>query len=126
MHAGQSFPSMIRSRHSNVLLTPHSHKHNPLVQILIMPILDEPPYTLQNLPYGVISTQTDGARCAVAIGHHAIDLVQYAKQGCLEDIEKSHSITFKSIFAEVVETFPTIRFNSLTISAVQPEQIRCP
>lgn len=52
---------------------------------------------IDNLPYGIISYRTQSIpRCAVAIGQHAIDLVEYAKTGALKDILPSAH----SIFAE--------------------------
>jgi fumarylacetoacetase len=48
-------------------------------------VLDELPYSIDNLPYGVISTSNEPqARCAVAIGQHAIDLAKYANARLLE------------------------------------------
>jgi hypothetical protein len=41
-------------------------------------VLDRLPHTIHSLPYGVISTSRHPKpRCAVAIGDHAIDLVEY-------------------------------------------------
>jgi len=54
------------------------------------PILDQAPFTIDSLPYGVISTSSDAShRCAVAIGHHAIDLAKYSKSGSFKDIDQS-------------------------------------
>jgi len=64
--------------------------------------LNSPPYTLQNLPYGVISTDSKPKpRCAVAIGQYALDLAEYAKAGNLFDIESGHNFMFQQLFAEV-------------------------
>lgn len=65
-------------------------------------ILDQPPYTLQNLPYGVISTSSEPKpRCAVAIGQHAIDLAKYSKNGNMFSIESGHNFMFQQLFSEV-------------------------
>ncbi|KAI7190763.1 hypothetical protein KC343_g11200, partial [Hortaea werneckii] len=65
------------------------------------PALDQQPYTLANLPYGVISTPTNPKpRCAVAIGNHAIDLAAYAKPGRFFDLESGHNFMLAQIFSE--------------------------
>lgn len=65
------------------------------------PALDQPPYTLANLPYGVISTSSEPKpRCAVAIGKHALDLAKYAKAGKLFDIESGHNFMLAQLFSE--------------------------
>ncbi|KAK4555026.1 hypothetical protein LTR86_007792 [Recurvomyces mirabilis] len=65
------------------------------------PVLDQPPYTLSNLPYGVISTASEPKpRCAVAIGQHAIDLSKYAKNGNLFNIESGHNFILQQMFSE--------------------------
>lgn len=62
--------------------------------------LDQLPFTIQNLPYGIISTNDEPVpRCAVAIGKHAVDLVKYAKEGRLAEIE--HCLDFEEMFARV-------------------------
>lgn len=39
------------------------------------PIPDDSPFTLYNIPFGVISTDSNPKRrCATAIGHYAVDL----------------------------------------------------
>ncbi|KXT08711.1 hypothetical protein AC579_1573 [Pseudocercospora musae] len=64
------------------------------------PTLDRPPFTIHNLPYGVVSTAKEASpRCAVAIGDHAIDLVQYASTGKLDKIQSGHE-RFSKIFAQ--------------------------
>ncbi len=69
---------------------------------MISPALDELPYTVQNLPYGVISTSSETKpRCAVAIGQHAVDLAKYSKNGNLFDIESGHNFMFQQMFSEV-------------------------
>lgn len=66
------------------------------------PALNEPPFTIQNLPYGVIKTAADlNPRCAVAIGQHALDLTKYAKTKRLASLESGHNFEFESLFAEV-------------------------
>lgn len=65
------------------------------------PALDQAPFTLQNLPYGVISTPSEPKpRCAVAIGNHALDLAKYAKPGRFFNLESGHNFMFAQIFAE--------------------------
>ncbi|KAI7263131.1 hypothetical protein KC345_g9219 [Hortaea werneckii] len=65
------------------------------------PALDRQPYTLANLPYGVISTPSNPKpRCAVAIGNHAIDLAAYAKPGRFFDLESGHNFMLAQIFSE--------------------------
>lgn len=64
---------------------------------------DSPPYTIHNLPYGVISTAEDPRpRCAVAIDQYAIDLALYASHGRLSHAHGS----LQDIFAEVCLTRP--------------------
>ena len=66
------------------------------------PALDQPPYTLDNLPYGVISTANEPKpRCAVAIGQHAIDLAKYAKHGNLFNVESDGKFIAQQAFSEV-------------------------
>ena len=66
------------------------------------PVLDQAPYTIQNLPYGVISTAAESRpRCAVAIGKHALDLAKYAKGGSLSSLESGHNFSYEDVFAEV-------------------------
>ncbi|KAK5132099.1 hypothetical protein LTR08_000349 [Meristemomyces frigidus] len=74
------------------------------------PAVDKAPYTLQNLPYGVISTSSEPKpRCAVAIGEHAIDLAKYAKNGNLFDLESGHNFMFQQLFAEpALNTFAAL------------------
>ncbi|KAK0823810.1 hypothetical protein LTR03_017869, partial [Friedmanniomyces endolithicus] len=68
---------------------------------MVSPALDELPYTLQNLPYGIISTSSETKpRCAVAIGQHAVDLAKYSKNGNLFDIESGHNFMFQQMFSE--------------------------
>lgn len=69
---------------------------------MTLPILDKPPYTIDNLPYGVIKTVSDqNPRCAIAIGQHALDLAEYAGTGRLANLEAGHNFKLKDIFAEV-------------------------
>lgn len=65
-------------------------------------LLDKLPFTLQCLPYGIISTADSEPRCAVAIGDHAIDLTEYAQAGRLEDVsEKFGDVDFEQVFSQV-------------------------
>ncbi|KXL47325.1 hypothetical protein M433DRAFT_152857 [Acidomyces richmondensis BFW] len=74
------------------------------------PVLDKLPFTLANLPYGVISTRDEPKpRCAVAIGDHAIDLAKYSKHGGLFDLESGHNFMFQQLFAEpALNTFASL------------------
>jgi len=66
------------------------------------PILDKLPFTLQCLPYGIISTADSEPRCAVAIGDHAIDLLEYAHSGRLGSVsEVFGDIEFDHVFGQV-------------------------
>jgi len=66
------------------------------------PILDKLPFTLQCLPYGVIATADSEPRCAVAIGDHAIDLLEYAHSGRLEGVSDAHGdVEFDHVFGQV-------------------------
>ncbi|KAF2716445.1 fumarylacetoacetate hydrolase [Polychaeton citri CBS 116435] len=64
------------------------------------PVLDKLPFTIHNLPYGVITSKEDPApRCAVAIGDHVIDLAQYANGGGLESLDKTYETTLAQVFS---------------------------
>ena len=67
------------------------------------PVLDKLPFTLQCLPFGVISTEDSERRCAVAIGDHAIDLAKYAKSGRFADVSDGDKsgIDFEHVFKQV-------------------------
>jgi fumarylacetoacetase len=68
-----------------------------------IPVLDKLPFTLQCLPFGVISTKDSEPRCAVAIGDHAIDLARYAKSGRLADLNDGdkNGVDFEHVFKQV-------------------------
>ena len=69
------------------------------------PSLDQLPFTIDNLPYGVIKTSTEPSpRCAVAIGQYALDLTKYAKTNALSSLESGHNFKFESLFADVSVT----------------------
>jgi hypothetical protein len=71
------------------------------------PILDKLPFTLQCLPYGIISTADSEPRCAVAIGDHAIDLFEYAHSGRLESVSEAFGdIEFDHVFGQVSPPIP--------------------
>jgi fumarylacetoacetase len=56
------------------------------------------PFTINNLPYGVISTKTDTTkRCATVLNSHAIDLSVLHSQGVFSDI----SGLADNVFAQV-------------------------
>lgn len=64
------------------------------------PALDQLPFTIQNLPYGIISTIDEPSpRCAVAVGKHAIDLVKYTQDGKLSKVQPDAQ--FEQIFDQV-------------------------
>jgi fumarylacetoacetase len=67
------------------------------------PVLDKLPFTLQCLPYGVISTKDSEPRCAVAIGEHAIDLAKYAQSGRLSSVSEGDKsgVEFEHVFKQV-------------------------
>ena len=72
-----------------------------------IPVLDKLPFTLHCLPYGIISTADSEPRCAVAIGDHAIDLLEYAHSGRLESVSEAYGdIEFDHVFGQVS---PSIR-----------------
>jgi fumarylacetoacetase len=51
-----------------------------------VPVADDSPFPIQNLPYGVFSTEDAGARVGVAIGDHILDLDSVARAGLLEGL----------------------------------------
>lgn len=68
-----------------------------------IPVLDKLPFTLQCLPFGVISTADSEPRCAVAIGDHAIDLARYAQSGRLAGVDDGgkSGVELESVFKQV-------------------------
>lgn len=59
------------------------------------------PFTLDNIPFGVISTESDPkARCATALGDYAIDLAAYWKDRTYAQLEGSRSLydIFNQVF----------------------------
>lgn len=66
-------------------------------------VLDRAPFTLQGLPYGVISTPNEPqSRCAVAIGNHVLDLAKYANKGGLSGVSKDFEhVDFDRVFGQV-------------------------
>lgn len=59
------------------------------------------PFTLDNIPFGVISTESDPkARCATALGEYAIDLAAYWKDRIYTQLEGSRSLydIFNQVF----------------------------
>jgi hypothetical protein len=96
-----SLPSAFSVAHSDTLKSVKSSGLTKYTDMAI-PALDKLPYTLANLPYGVVSTASEPKpRCAVAIGDHAIDLAKYAKNGNLFEIESGRNFMFQQMFAEV-------------------------
>ncbi|KAH7083604.1 hypothetical protein FB567DRAFT_473367 [Paraphoma chrysanthemicola] len=60
-------------------------------------IPSDSPFTIHNIPYGVISTEEQPTpRCAVAIGSHAIDLVVYSTGGRLSEVDPD--VEFQEVF----------------------------
>lgn len=58
------------------------------------------PFTIHNIPFGVISTEEEPApRCATAIGNYAIDLVAYSARGRLMEVDPN--ISFQEVFSTV-------------------------
>ena len=51
-----------------------------------VPVAHDSPFPIQNLPYGVFSTEDAGARIGVAIGDHILDLDAVARAGLLEGL----------------------------------------
>lgn len=76
------------------------------------PTLDHAPFTIQNLPYGIISTSSEPSpRCAVAIGEHAIDLPKYANKS-LNVLQTGQDLTFEQIFSEpVLNTYASLSWS---------------
>ena len=68
-----------------------------------IPVLDKLPFTLQCLPFGVVSTADSEPRCAVAIGDHTIDLARYARSGRLDGVSEGNKsgVEFENIFKQV-------------------------
>lgn len=67
-------------------------------------IAEGSPFTLHNIPFGVISTEADPQpRCATAIGGFALDLPLYWKEVSASKIEgiAASSERLHRIFAEV-------------------------
>jgi hypothetical protein len=49
-------------------------------------IPEDSPFTLNNIPFGVISTTDNpGTRCATAIGDYAVDLCLLSEQGFFKE-----------------------------------------
>ena len=85
------------------------HVSNATRATMTLPALDKPPFAIDNLPYGVIKTDSDpNPRCAIAIGEHALDLAQYARAGTLASLEKGHNFKLEKLFAEVGELLPKL------------------
>ena len=65
-------------------------------------VLDRLPHTIHSLPYGVVSTLRNARpRCAVAIGDHAIDLVEYFRGKPPSQFSFDDSV--EQIFGQVCE-----------------------
>lgn len=66
------------------------------------------PFTLDNIPFGVISNESDPKpRCATALGDYAIDLAAYWKDKTYTQLEGSRSLY--DIFNQVLNTlYPEI------------------
>lgn len=59
------------------------------------PVVSEgSPFTLQNIPFGVVSTQQDPSpRCATAIGDYAVDLRSLSNSGFFKDSEVKEALS---------------------------------
>ena len=52
------------------------------------------PFTLENIPFGVISARDDPTpRCATAVGDHAIDLRELSRAGFFQDAVVSDALS---------------------------------
>ena len=82
-------------------------------------INDASPFTLSNIPFGVISTQMKpNPHCATAIGDHALDLSQASAEGLFDNLE-GHEIVVEA-FSEVRTPHPSCL---LSMShAIEPSQ----
>lgn len=57
-------------------------------------ISDTSPFTLDNIPFGVISTQQDPSpRCATAVGEYSIDLRALCQRGFFTDGRVSDALS---------------------------------
>ena len=64
------------------------------------PIPEDSPFTLHNIPFGIISTDSDAKkRCAAALGHCAIDLSLLWKERGDDGLELTQSLY--DIFSQV-------------------------
>lgn len=75
------------------------------------------PFTLDNIPFGVISTESDPKpRCVTALGDYAIDLAAYWKDKAYDQLEGSRSLC--DIFNQVFDTpSPRVLFSEMLILA---------
>ncbi|EME48928.1 hypothetical protein DOTSEDRAFT_19422 [Dothistroma septosporum NZE10] len=75
--------------------------------------LDQLPYTIQNLPYGIVSSEHNTSpRCAVAIGQHAVDLTRWAKRGTITNLQTGDR-SFEEIFAQpTLNSFAALPWNT--------------
>ena len=79
----------------------------------------ESPFTIHNIPYGVISTEDNGKpRCATAIGDYAIDLAVYSQRGRLSSL--SLEPPARTIFSQVRLARPAICPGPLATETSQP------
>lgn len=63
-------------------------------------VLDQLPFTISCLPYGIISTKSNShRRCAAAIGNHVVDLLEYARSGALSQVKTDGSL--EDVFDQV-------------------------
>ncbi len=60
----------------------------------------ESPFTIDNIPFGVIKTTNLTPRCGSAIGDHAIDLAEYATCGNLDTFTSAGKVPF-DVFSKV-------------------------
>ncbi|KEF62551.1 uncharacterized protein A1O9_00524 [Exophiala aquamarina CBS 119918] len=88
-------------------------------------ISDTSPFTLHNIPFGVISTGEDATpRCATAVGDHAIDLYGLCHRGFFADssVTRALSQTSLNAFAELPASVRTATRECI-ITACKDESI---
>lgn len=57
-----------------------------------IPISDDSDFSLQNLPYGVFSTESSPPRIGTAVGDHVLDLAALAEKGIFSSIDFDSSV----------------------------------
>jgi len=81
-------------------LTFDKQHHRPVSMGVHIDIPVGSPFTIHNIPFGVISTEEEPApRCATAIGNYAMDLVAYSAGGRLKEVDPN--VFFQELFSLV-------------------------